>query len=821
MNRYYSDENRLLQIGIGIFSTSGPEISDNVELFHVICGKALLKLRHEEIQLAENDIRLVNPGDVYEIEVSDGTVCTRVTLAMPSLRSLVGQRDVSFASSLQQRDEKAYARLEMLLWRIYEIAVGNDKSAKIQYMSQYYQLIELLAVAFREEESGSASSGDSTEIRDRQILQYIRSRYTEQITLDSLAGELFLTNAYLSKYIKKRFRMNYLELVNSVRLSHAVEMLKNTGDTMTRIAMANGFASMASFNKVFQDAYGVTPMEYRKTYRTALSGNSEKEPVKEELPSWAEEKLHAAFLEFKNREEKAAAIVRLETCVDALSNRYVPLKRCWQTVINAGTAYNLTRSDYQQQLLYLKEKIGFEYVRFWDVFSSELRINIHEAPENANFSALFRIIDFLIDHNIKPFFELAFKPIRIMRNPKDAIIDEHRYDLFKSTEELRCFVTELVRQLVARYGNREVSSWYFEYWKIDPLMFYVDENKQKNFSEPNAKYFEEFEALASGIRGVLPLAKIGGGGFTFRTYGESGMAQIFDLWKLHRCLPDFISLNCFQYRNIYLDNGDFIQERYEDSDFIARSIQATRRIMRERNFPDKKIFVTEFNLTVSNRSVINDSCSKAAQLLQLVFSSIDYTDALAYWTAMDAYAEYSDTKGILFGGVGLLSKDGIPKPSLFAFEFLNRLDDEMVEKTRDYIITRSGASSFKILCHNFRGYTPEYYARNENQIGIKEFASFSADDREKHIHLVLKNIPNGKYQIRIREVNSRSGSIQGVWQRLNFDSHLDREDLAFVRQMCVPGMSRMDADVGNGILEFDLRLAPNSIKYAHFVRRDY
>ena len=47
----------------------------------------------------------------------------------------------------------------------------------------------------------------------------------KQISLNDLAQKLYLTNAYLSKYIKKRFGLSFIEYVNNVRLFHAVDEL--------------------------------------------------------------------------------------------------------------------------------------------------------------------------------------------------------------------------------------------------------------------------------------------------------------------------------------------------------------------------------------------------------------------------------------------------------------------------------------------------------------------------------------------------------------------------------------------------------------------
>ena len=398
------------------------------------------------------------------------------------------------------------------------------------------------------------------------------------------------------------------------------------------------------------------------------------------------------------------------------------------------------------------------------------------------------------------------------------MIDSHRQDAFSSPEELRRFTAEFGRQLVSRYGQREVSSWYFEYWKKDPVLLYANDMKAGRPDDNLGQYFAEFDALCEGIKIAAPDAKIGGGGFTFRSYGEGGIRTILSQWKKQQHLPDFISFNCYCYKNVDFGDNVLHQLRYEDRNYINKIISDAERIMRDAEFPQRKVFVTEYDFTVSNRNQINDSCCKAAELMQLLLCTMKNTDVLSYWTALDSYAEYSDTTAIIFGGVGLLSKDGIPKPVYYVFDFLNRLDEEILVHTEDYIVSRQGMDSFKIVCHNFRGFTDDYYGyEDEGAIGIREISSFIRDQHEKRIRLTLHNIPNGKYQIRMREVDDQSGSIPTIWKRLDYDSRLNREDVQFVRQMCIPSMWRMETEVFNGSLDFEIKLAPNSVKYAHFV----
>lgn len=65
-------------------------------------------------------------------------------------------------------------------------------------------------------------------IRIKNIQNYIQANYQSQISLNDLAQRLYLSNAYLSKYIKKNLGMTFIEYLNNVRLFHAVDEILYT-----------------------------------------------------------------------------------------------------------------------------------------------------------------------------------------------------------------------------------------------------------------------------------------------------------------------------------------------------------------------------------------------------------------------------------------------------------------------------------------------------------------------------------------------------------------------------------------------------------------
>ena len=62
-----------------------------------------------------------------------------------------------------------------------------------------------------------------------------------------------------------------------------------------------------------------------------------------------------------------------------------------------------------------------------------------------------------------------------------------------------------------------------------------------------------------------------------------------------------------------------------------------------------------------------------------------------------------------FGGGGLLSPGGIRKPAYYAYYFLNKLENTLLFKNENMIIT-SGSDGHIVICsHNYKHYNFKYY----------------------------------------------------------------------------------------------------------------
>ncbi|MFD1465077.1 AraC family transcriptional regulator [Lapidilactobacillus mulanensis] len=103
----------------------------------------------------------------------------------------------------------------------------------------------------------------NTEKRQNQlvtnVIYYLDNHYTEDITLEQLARENYVSPAYLSKTFKDATNMSPINYLIQTRLKNAHELLKDEDTTVKQIASAVGYEDAYHFSKLFKKYYGISP----------------------------------------------------------------------------------------------------------------------------------------------------------------------------------------------------------------------------------------------------------------------------------------------------------------------------------------------------------------------------------------------------------------------------------------------------------------------------------------------------------------------------------------------------------------------------------
>ncbi len=779
-------------------------VHSDIELFYVMDGSAEFTLEDKQYLLHRNDFLVVNVDKRHSYTAEGDFLAACMSISYSELSSIMKQSMIFFWCNTSVEANESSDELRRVIKKIIAEQYHNHGNNQIYLNSLYYEMLYILTSDFLLNK-GDSHFGEETkkfDARKHEIAEYIRMNFDKQISLEDLANQLFLSYAYLSKYIKRQFGMGFAEYLNTVRLNFAVSQLLHSDQSVARIAIESGFASSAALNKAFRERYNMTPTDYRKRWgnKKDLVANSEEEKriILEQL------KKHFSENRLSGRKDKK---LPEESVVLSSGNKHL-LKKSWNKMINMGTVLDLLQSDMQSQVLFLKDELHFEYVRFWDLYDAVLYMNGTE--EGYNFDKLDRVLDFLLKNGLKPYIELRAKPKIIVRNQTKMKILSSNLNYNDDLEHTARFMKKFIIHLLNRYHTNEVETWYFELWHTEPRVVLTQPSLAETVMS-SQQYLDRFELVYNILHEYVPTIRLGGGGFSMR-YGWDAFRNMLEQWKNRKCLPDFISIYSYPYT---VETIDRERNQSRNADFVQETLQGIRKIMADTEFPTQELHVSEWNFSVSNRNVLNDHCMKGAYLVKNMIDSVDLADVMGYWLGSDLFAVYSDVHSVVSGSGGLLSKDGIRKPAYYAFDFMNHLGKYVRKRGDNYIISDNGTGNWRIVCHNLKNLNHRYGLSQEDEIQISEQNNLFEDLKKYVIHFDLPGQKGGKYILRIQSVNQSHGSLQDEWTAMASPQELWREDLKYLMRISTPRMVIQNCVAENGRIVFDVVMEPNEIDYIH------
>lgn len=144
---------------------------------------------------------------------------------------------------------------------IVELAANNDKNLNMLLSQKLYCLLTDLSKVITSVSSAGADYGNPT---ITQVIDYIESNYSNDISLENLAEIAHRTPEYLCNIFKKCTGSTPVGYITSVRLIHAMTLLvQEPSLPVNQVAIQCGFRSPSYFGKVFAKHYGMTPSDYR------------------------------------------------------------------------------------------------------------------------------------------------------------------------------------------------------------------------------------------------------------------------------------------------------------------------------------------------------------------------------------------------------------------------------------------------------------------------------------------------------------------------------------------------------------------------------
>ena len=447
------------------------------------------------------------------------------------------------------------------------------------------------------------------------------------------------------------------------------------------------------------------------------------------------------------------------------------------------------------------------HVKIWSVFTKDLRITDGKTKGSYNYSMIDTVLDVIVENRLSVYFDFGSRQDVIIGSMDNTLISEDVGITFESRELWEDLFADFVRHLVHRYGREETGKWIFDFC-IDPTF----RGHGDYYCDPGYDYQNVYEFAYHTLRRLSPETKVGGPVGLPNSPGRE--IEVF----LQRCMdsgccPDFVSFPLLPYQPDP-ESGHF--SRNPDPEFELRQLKSVKGMIGRICKRDIPIYISDWNLSVSNRNVINDSCVRGAYFCSRAHSILQYASLCSLWVASDWVSNYYDIRTILSGSGGLITRDSIRKPAYYALRFLGDLQGTLLHNDSRMILTMKNMRSFRAVCANQIWFNIGYYLREEEEITPENMDAVVVRSPACTWNLVIDGLEEGaEYVIRTRSVNRHHGSIQDEWMRLGFEGQLTREDVKYLREICVPHLSMTHAKVYNGRLVHKIVLDEQEFQMLH------
>lgn len=771
------------------------------EIWFVLEGDLFVEMNDSSFVLHSEDVMLLSQGSGCTIRANeDVIVCKAVFSGRFLYHRFAGEIPALICNSALDHS-RSYQELRDVFFELTENRMHERRQADCMEESLLLKLLHYLLLDYQTTggERLQTKSDAEDSVRFQKIIQYIQANYQNDISLSELAESMYVSTSTLSRLFKKYAGVYYADFLSRVRLQHAVEELVFSQKNLTRVAVDNGFSGSSTFNRIFKKEYGMSPSEYRQQEKAKQSGESDSlQTEEEEILSEIRQKnlLHKDLL----RQQSVSISDQTEG-----SEWY----KSWSHCINIGTMYDMTLANIQYHILYLQEHLKIQYVRIWNVFSERLMITDGKTKGSYNFDMMDQVFDFLVKNRIKPYLDFGRKPNVIIRSDRNIVRYEEEHIPFASQEIWEDFLKRFIRHLTDRYGREEVSEWIFELTRdgSHPDKGYYQAEK--------FDYFGAYQYAYRLIRKMIPGARVGGlSGIILSDWAY--LADFYGKCVEENCVPDFVSFLLYPYIPYIDERGERRKRVSPDTSTELSQMHQIRKLMKQTGLSECKLYISEFNNSISNRNLLNDGCFRGAYLSRKLNEISREADMICLMAGSDWINSYFDFNGVANGGVGLLTKDTICKPAYYAMFFLNMLGNHVIEQNDDYIVTKDDAGDYYILCYNFKWFHKKYYLGDEDVDLRKDPDTYFSDSNPLQLDFEIRDLPDEEtYCIKTRKMDRREGSLIAEWSNLQFGTDLTRQDIRYLRNASFPKLRLEKKQSVDGCLSFSAELEAFEVRMIH------
>ena len=235
---------------------------DFYEVYYFLSGKVEYQVEGRSFTLAPEDILLISPRDLHRPNVAPDQPYERIVLWIDAgyFRQIAAEETQLPACFEAGRNllHAGRSRAAALMRRMAEEAVSDEAGSALYTRGLFFQFLAELQRLFAKQKP-SAESPETPPLIVH-VLQYLCEHFREELSLDAVARQFFVSKYYLSHLFRNSVGTSLYRYILLKRLQTARQMLAE-GAVPGDACRESGFQDYTSFYRAFRQVYGISPQE--------------------------------------------------------------------------------------------------------------------------------------------------------------------------------------------------------------------------------------------------------------------------------------------------------------------------------------------------------------------------------------------------------------------------------------------------------------------------------------------------------------------------------------------------------------------------------
>ncbi len=252
-----------------------PHFHSYYEIMIPLSQKAYHFVEGKRYELMANDMVLIAPSILHQTEYLEEFPCDRIVIGLiPPDESYPYAKDFETLLSVFRNpcpvfrfEQKIQSELYHILNEIVLILKQEDQS--LCRLAVHQKFTEFLVMLYRLRSENCYTENVTSSVQEKiyTITNYIHSHYSEDISLNSLAENFFISPYYLSHQFREVTGYTVVQYIQMTRIKNVQYLLLNSDMKISDICEHTGFSSFSQFNRVFRKFCGISPSDYKAQAR--------------------------------------------------------------------------------------------------------------------------------------------------------------------------------------------------------------------------------------------------------------------------------------------------------------------------------------------------------------------------------------------------------------------------------------------------------------------------------------------------------------------------------------------------------------------------